>query len=132
MMQATISLKHVSESIRIFRTGWVLLLAVALLGTESVPAFAQGAQTSDASTVESQVKKFGVGKSVKVTLANGEQIKEHIWAISADSFTVKVSKRSTARSIPFAQVTEVKDPGFLVWELICAAVAVVIVVIIRA
>jgi hypothetical protein len=46
----------------------VFLLAVALTGTETVPAFARESQVSDPSTVVSQVKKFGVGKAVKVKL----------------------------------------------------------------
>ena len=131
MMQPRISLRDFSESMWTFRTALVLLLAAVMVGTEVVPAFGQATQTPDPSVVESQVKKFGVGKSVRVTLTSGEQINGHIWAISGDSFTVKIGKKSTVRSIPYAQVTEVKDPGPLVWMLIGVAVAVIIVVIIR-
>ena len=123
--------KDFSASLGKFRAGLVMLLAVVLLGTEAVPTFAQSPQTPDPSTIESQVKKFGVGKSVKVTLVGGQLIRGHIRNIGPDSFTVKIGKKSTVRSIPYAQVTEVKDPGPLVWMLIGVAVAVIIVVIIR-
>ncbi len=112
-----------------FRMGLVLLLAVALFGVESVPAFAKPQQTPDPSAVENQVKKFGVGKSVKMKLVGGEQISGHIRTIGADSFTVKISKTSTEKSIPYAQVTEIKDPGPLMWILVGAAIVIIIIVI---
>ena len=123
--------RGVSDSSNGERILCVLLLAVALLGTENAPALAQAPPTTDPAAVEGQVKKFGVGKSVKVTLANGELVKGHIWAISGDSFTVKINKSSPVRSIPYAQVTDIKDPGPLVWMLVGVAVAVAIVLIIR-
>lgn len=116
---------------RTLQAGSVLLLAVVLLAAQTAQTFAQTLQTADASAAEAQVKKFGIGKCVKVTLAGGEQLKGHIWAISPDSFTVKIGKSSPMRSIPYSQVTEIKDPGPLVWMLICAAAAVAIVLIIR-
>jgi hypothetical protein len=117
-----------------FRTGLVLLLTVALLGVETVPAFArapQTPQTPDSSTVENQVKKFGVGKSVKVKLVGGEQLSGHIRSIGADSFTVQIAKTSTQRPIPYSQVTEIKDPGPLMWMLIGAAIIIIIIVIVK-
>ena len=130
-MQPKISqaFRNFSGSTKTLRTGLVLLVAVALLGTATVPAFAQGPQTPDPSAVESQVKKFGVGKSVKVKLVDGQQISGHIRAIGADSFTVKISKASTEKSIPYAQVTEIKDPGPLTWILVGAALVIVIIII---
>ncbi len=107
-----------------------LLLAAAMLGTPIAPAFAQGTQTPDPAAVESQVKKFGVGKSVKVWLVGGERVDGHIRKINDDSFTVRVN-RSTQRSIPYAQVTEIKDPSSLEWLLIGAAIVVVTILIIR-
>lgn len=109
------------------RTGVVLLLLVALLGTQTVPACGQTQQAPVSSAVETQVKKWGVGKSVKMTLVSGEQVSGHIRAIGADSFTVKVHKK--ARSIPYADVVEIKDPGPLTWMLIGAAIVVVIILI---
>jgi hypothetical protein len=106
------------------------LLAVALVGTETGTIFAQAPQATDPAFVESQVKKFGVGKSVKVKLADGEQIRGHIRAIGPDSFTVKVS-RATERSIPYAQVTEIKDPGPITWIIVGAAIVVVTILVIR-
>jgi hypothetical protein len=111
-----------------FRTGLNLLLAAAMLGTPFFPAYSQVTQSSDAAAVESQVKKFGVGKSVKVWLVGGEQVNGHIREIGDDSFTVKVNK-STERSIPYSQVTEIKDPGPLFWILIGVVIVVVIIVI---
>ena len=110
------------------RTGLVLLLVVALLGTANAPAFGE-TRTADTSTVETQVKNWGVGKSVKMTLLSGEKVSGHIRAIGADSFTVKV--RKTERSIPYAQVSEIKDPGPFTWIVIGAAIVVVIVVIVH-
>jgi len=109
------------------RTGLVFLLLVALLGTETVSAFAQTQQASAPAAVENQVKKWGVGKSVKMTLLSGEQVSGHIRAIGPDSFTVKVHKKE--RSIPYDQVAEIKDPGPLTWMLIGAAIVVVIILI---
>jgi hypothetical protein len=108
-----------------------LLLTVSLFGTVAAPAFSQTTQTSDPAAVESQVKKFGVGKSVKITLASGEQISGHIRAIGDSSFTVKVSKSSNVKSIPYASVTEIKDPGPLTWILVGAALAIIIILVIH-
>jgi preprotein translocase subunit YajC len=110
------------------RTRLILLLAAAMLGTPFFPAFAQVTQTQDPAAVERQVKKFGVGKSVKVWLVGGEQVNGHIRKIGDDSFTVKVNK-STERSIPYSQVTEVKDPGPVGWLLIGAAIVIVVILI---
>ena len=112
-----------------FRMELVLLVLVALLGTETVPAFAQGQQTPDPAAVETQVKHWGVGKNVKMTLVSGEQVSGHIRAIGADSFTVKAGK--TQRTIPYAQVAEIKDPGPLTWILVGAAIAIVIILIVH-
>jgi hypothetical protein len=112
------------------RMGLVWLLLVALLGTETAPALAQTLQTPDPSAVESQVKKFGVGKSVIMTLVDGEQISGHIRSIGADCFTVKVSKTHTERAIPYAQVTYIKDPPSpLTWILVGAGIVLLTVLI---
>jgi hypothetical protein len=116
------------ETLTMIRTGLVLLLVVALLGTANAPAFGQ-AQAADASRVETQVKNWGVGKSVKMTLRSGEKVNGHIRAIGADSFTVKVHK--TERTIPYAQVIEIKDPGPLTWIVVGAVIVVVIILIIH-
>lgn len=110
------------------RTGLVLLLLVALLSTETVPAFGQTQQAPDPSTVENQVKMWGVGKSVKMTLLSGEKVSGHIRAIGTDSFTVKAHK--TERSIPYAQVIAIKDPGPITWVLVGAAIVIVTVIVI--
>jgi hypothetical protein len=114
-----------------FRTGLSLLLTISLVGTAAAPVFSQTPQTSGPAAVESQVKKFGVGKSVKMALASGEQISGHIRAIGDRSFTVKVSKSSNLKSIPYASVTEIKDPGPLTWILVGAALVIVIILIVH-
>lgn len=118
-----------SGSTRTLRRGLVFLLAVALTGTETVSTFAKQSQAPDPSAVASQVKKFGVGKAVKVTLTGGEKLRGHIQSIGADTFTVKLSKAGGERTIPYAQVAEIKDPGPLTWMLIGACVVIVIIII---
>jgi hypothetical protein len=125
------SIAGFSGSTRALHNGLVFLLAVALTGAETVATFAKQSPAPDAATVASQVKQFGVGKSVKVTLAGGEKLRGHIKSIDADSFTVKLSKAGGERAIPYAQVTEVKDPGPLMWMLIGAAAVILIIVIVH-
>ncbi len=108
--------------------GLVILLVVALSGTTAGMAFAQASPAPDPSLIASQVKKFGVGKSVKVTLLGGEVLKGHIRSIGADGFTVRLSKAGGERSIPYAQVAEIKDPGPIFWMLVGAAVVIAIIV----
>ena len=113
----------------VFRSGLALIVAVALLGIETRSLFAQGSQAIAASPIETQVKNFGVGKSVKIWLLDGEFITGHIRSIGTDSFTIKVSKTRSERSIPYSQVTEIKDPSPLTWMLIGAALVIVIILI---
>jgi len=108
--------------------GLVILLVVALSGTTAGMAFAQASPAPDPSLIAAQVKKFGVGKSVKVTLIGGEVLKGHIRSIGTEDFTVKLSKAGGERSIPYAQVAEIKDPGPIFWMLIGAAIVIIIIV----
>jgi sRNA-binding regulator protein Hfq len=107
----------------------VFLLAVALASTNTISTLAKQSQASDPSTVASQVRKFGVGKAVKVKLTGGEKLSGHIQSIGGDTFTVKLSKRGGERTIPYAQVAEVKDPGPLTWMVIGAAVVILIIIV---
>lgn len=111
------------------RMGLVLLLAAALLGTSTLPAFAQTPQATDPALVKSEVQHWGVGKCVKMTLVSGEQVTGHIRTVGVDSFTIKSHK--TDRTIPYAQVTQIKDPGPLGWLLIGAAIVIVTILIVR-
>jgi len=120
-----------SGSTRALRKGLVFLLAVALVSTNTISMFAKQSQASDPSTVASQVRKFGVGKAVKVKLTGGEKLSGHIQSIGVDTFTVKLSKRGGERTIPYAQVAEVKDPGPLTWMLIGAAVVILIIIVVH-
>jgi len=120
-----------SGGMRALRKGLVFLLAVALASTNTISMFAKQSQASDPSTVASQVKKFGVGKAVKVKLTGGEKLSGHIQSIGVDTFTVKLSKRGGERTIPYAQVAEVKDPGPLTWMLIGAAVVILIIIVVH-
>jgi len=113
-----------------FRHGLVGILAMALLAAASVPAFGDDQPTPDAATVAAQVKQWGVGKNVKMTLSNGEHLTGHIRSIGPDSFTVKVSKAE--RTIPYSQVSFIKDPpGPLTWILVGAAIVLVTVLIVH-
>jgi hypothetical protein len=111
------------------RVGLVFFLLAALLGAETVPAFGQTPPATDGAAVQNQVKNWGVGKSVKMTLVSGEQVSGHIRSIGADSFTVKVHKAE--RTIPYADVTQIKDPGPLTWILVGAAIVIVIILIVH-
>ena len=113
---------------QVFRQGLAILLAVALMGAETASAFAKDSQAPDASMVAAQVKKFGVGKAVKVKLIGGEKVSGHIRSIGADAFTIKLSKEGGERVIPYAQVGEVKDPSPLTWMLIGAAIVIIIII----
>ncbi len=108
--------------------GLVILLVVALSGTTAGMAFAQTSPPPDPSLIAAQVKKFGVGKSVKVKLIGGEELKGHIQSIGAEGFTVRLSKAGGERSIPYAQVAEIKDPGPIFWMLVGAVIVIVIIV----
>ena len=108
--------------------GLVILLIVGLLGTTAGMAFAQTSPAPDPSLIAAQVKKFGVGKSVKVKLIGGEKLNGHIQSIGAEGFTVRLSKAGGEKSIPYAQVVEIKDPGPIFWMLIGAAVVIAIIV----
>jgi hypothetical protein len=108
------------------RVGLVFVLLTALLSAETVPAFGQTQLATDSATVHNQVKNWGVGKSVKMTLVSGEQVSGHIRSIGADSFTIKVHK--TERTIPYADVTQIKDPGPLTWILVGAVIVIVIII----
>jgi hypothetical protein len=125
------SIAGFSRSTRALRKGLVFLLAIALTGSETVSTFAKQSQAPDPASVASQVKKFGVGKAVKVKLTGGEKLSGHIQSIGVETFTVKLSKAGGERTIPYAQVVEVKDPGPLTWMLIGAAVVIVIIIIAR-
>jgi sRNA-binding regulator protein Hfq len=109
----------------------VFLLAVALTVTETISAFAKEFQHPDASVVAARVKKFGVGKAVKVKLSGGEKLNGHIQSTGVDTFTIRLNKQGGERAIPYAQVEEVKDPGPLTWMLIGAAAVVVIIIVAR-
>ena len=112
----------------VFHTGLVLLLVVAVSGTTAGVAFAQNSPASDPSMVAAQVKKFGVGKSVKIKLVGGEKLNGHIQSIGAEGFTVKLAKAGGERSIPYAQVVEIKDPGPIFWILVGAVLVIVVIV----
>ena len=125
------SIAAFSGSMRALRKGLVFLLPVALASTNTISTLAKQSQASDPLTVASQVRKFGVGKAVKVKLTGGEKLSGHIQSIGADTFAVKLSKRGGERTIPYAQVTEVKDPGPLTWMLIGAAVVILIIIVVH-
>ena len=109
-------------------TGLVHLLVVAISGTTAGVAFAQNSPAPNPSEVAAQVKRFGVGKSVKIKLVDGEKLNGHIQNIGAEGFTVKLAKAGGERSIPYSQVAEIQDPGPLFWIMVGAAIVIVIIV----
>ena len=123
------SIAGFSRSTQALRKGLAFLLAVAMASAETVSTFAKQSQAPDPATVASQVRKFGVGKAVKVKLTGGEKLSGRIQSIGGDSFTVKVSKTGGQRTIPYSQVTEVKDPGPLTWILVGATLVIVIIIV---
>ena len=117
-----------SGSTQALRQGLAILLAVALTGAGTASAFAKESQAPDPSIVAAQVKKFGLGKAVKVKLIGGERVSGHIQSIGADAFTMKLSKKGGERVIPYTQVGQVKDPSPVTWMLIGAAIVIIIIV----
>ena len=112
----------------VFHTGLVLLLVVTISATTSGVVFAQNSPPPDPSMVAAQVKKFGVGKSVKIKLVGGEKLNGHIQSIEAEGFTLRLSKAAGERSIPYAQVAEIKDPSPIFWILVGAVLVIVVIV----
>lgn len=104
------------------------LAFVGALAPLAVGAGAKGPQAATPAMVQAQVRKFGVGKDVKVTLAGGQKLRGHITAIGENSFTISQRKDKTEREISYHEVAVIKDPGPLVWILIGAAIAVIIIV----
>ena len=120
-----------SGSAGALRQGLVYLLAVALTCADTVSTYAKESQAPGPSVVASQVKKFGVGKAVKVKLTGGEKLSGHIQSIGGDTFTIKLSKGGGDRAIAYAQVVEVKDPSPIFWILVGAVLVIVIIVAAR-
>lgn len=123
---------HRSHNVRqipmVIRGGVGILLVAAALGLFATVSFAGKPQPADPSVVQAQVKKFGVGKEVKVKLLGGEKVGGHIHRIGAYSFTIRVDKSKSEREIPYDQVVQVKDPSPLTWMALGAAIVIVILV----
>ena len=117
-----------SGSTQALRQVLAILLAIAVTGVGTASAFAKESQTPDPSIVAAQVKKFGLGKAVKVKLIGGERVSGHIQSIGTDAFTMKLSKKGGERVIPYTQVGQVKDPSPVTWMLIGAAIVIIIIV----
>jgi len=110
------------------RNGLVVFLALALASADTVSLFAKAPQAVDPSVAAAQVKKFGVGKSVKVKLLGGEKLSGHIQSIGAETFTITVNKAGSERAIPYSQVVEIKDPSPIFWILVGAALVIIVIV----
>jgi hypothetical protein len=61
-------------------------------------------------------------------LIGGEKLNGHIQSIGADGFTLRLAKAGGQRSIQYAQVAEIKDPGPIFWMLVGAAIVIAIIV----
>ncbi len=126
---------HSAKKVRIgmLPVGWTALLVLALGGALAAPGFGQKTQTVtvNASAVEAQVKKFGIGKDVKIKLVDGAKLRGHIASIGENSFTVTLRKRSAERQVPYSDVAMIKDPGPVFWILVGAAIVVIIIVVVH-
>ncbi|HTV56528.1 MAG TPA: hypothetical protein VMI06_16650 [Terriglobia bacterium] len=117
------SMRHVT-----FGSFLRLSLLALFVGALSIPALAKAPQIAAPSAVEAQVRKFGVGKDVKVTLTGGKKLRGRISSIGESSFTIELRKSKAEREIPYNQAALVKDPGPLVWILVGVAIAVIVIV----
>jgi len=70
------SMRHVT-----FGSFLRLSLLALFVGALSIPALAKAPQIAAPSAVEAQVRKFGVGKDVKVTLTGGKKLRGRISSI---------------------------------------------------
>jgi hypothetical protein len=113
------------------RAGWAILLALVFGGALALPSFAQNPQSANTATIAAQVRKFGVGKDVKMRLTGGEKLRGHITSIGENSFTVKLRKTKAEREVPYSDVAMIKDPGAIFWILVGAAIVVIIIVAVR-
>jgi hypothetical protein len=110
------------------RRAIIFLMVVVVGGLIALPTLAQSPQVATPSAVEAQVKKFGVGKDVKVRLTDGAKLRGHIASIGANSFTLRLRKNKTERTLAYNQIALIKDPGPIFWILIGAAIVVIIIV----
>jgi hypothetical protein len=108
-----------------------LLLGMMLMLNDRSFAKDRHATGPGANTVKPEVKQIGIGKDVKVKLADGRKLRGHLASIGGNSFSIRTRKHRAETQIRYDQVTEIKDPGPLTWILVGAAVAVIIIVVVH-
>lgn len=109
----------------------IFLLVLAVGSVIAIPALGRDLQVVPPSAIEAQVRKFGVGKDVKITLTSGAKLRGHIASIGTNSFTITLRKSKTERSLAYSDVGLIKDPGPVFWILVGAAIAVIVIVVIH-
>lgn len=80
---------------------------------EGVSKTVARAETPQAAKIKAKVQKRGTGEKspVKVTLANGAEIKGCVSKIEESSFTVTDKKTGQISTIPYADVEKIRGPG---------------------
>ena len=73
------------------------------------PAYSQAGNSDPVEAkARAEISKLGTGKQVEVKLRDHSKLKGHIIETGDDSFTVADSKSATARTVAYADVTQVK------------------------
>jgi hypothetical protein len=109
------------------------ILCSSALAYQPALAQAQGAQRPG-EKARAAVRKLGVGAGsrVEVKLQDGTKLKGSISAAGEDDFTVSDSKTGAARTLAYADVASVKEPGkglsARTWVIIGAAAVAAVVI----
>jgi hypothetical protein len=114
------------------------VLLSAAFGLEAARA-QTGKEPTHVGQARSAVSKVGVGEKarVEVRLRDNTKLKGYVSEAGADSFTVRDSKTGAARSVAYADVTEVKRRGgglstttkALIWGGIAAGAVITLYVV---
>ena len=87
-----------------------------VLGCQSARAQARGT-TQVASAARAVVRKLGVGSKarVEVKLQDGTKLRGSVSSAGADAFTITDPKTGASRTVAYAEVARVKEPGRGFW-----------------
>lgn len=124
-------------SLAMLRRSLALMIAVILwssvLGCQPARAQARGA-TQAASTARAAVQKLGVGSQARVEakLQDGTKLRGSVSSAGEDTFSITDPKTGSSRTVAYAEVARVKEPGRGFWaraSVIALAAAVVTVIV---
>ena len=91
--------------------------------------FAGTPKTSNPDMVRAKVEKLGLGEHVMVKRTEGPKLHGHITGIDERTFKLKPDKAQADVVIPYADVQKIKkNPGPIMWMLVGAVLAVVIII----